>query len=205
MNKRLVLIICGASAVLVTLVLVFYFQFRGNFSAVSPQSDLTPTPVAEEMSTWTDPTEFTFEYPKSLSFNPHNEDQENYAHVELTSATHSGNLIVWVKDTTSDTIDAWVTAQKIKNSIDSTLGDLPAKKVIAASESSTLTLSTIRNGYLYQIEVNLKDSEFWNKTFDQVVTSFKFVSAEITGQPAAGSSGESGDDEGVSEEEEVIE
>lgn len=207
MNKKIALIISGISLVLVTLVLVFYLQFKTKFSAVSPVSQITPTPTVEEMSIWTDPAQFSFQYPRALALNPHNEDQTNYAHVELTSATHSGNLIVWVKDTTSDTIDNWILKEKIKNAIDSELASVSAKKVLTTNENNNITLSTIRNGYLYQIEVNPTNNDFWNKIFNQVTSTFKFVSSGVDVKQQTGSGGpnEQGLDEGTTEADEVIE
>lgn len=208
MNKKIAAIIIGASFVLVTLVLVFYLQARNKAVTVSPESTgIIPTAAVEELATWTDPSEFSFQYPKSLALNPHTEDETNYAHVELTSSSNSGNLIVWVKDTTADTIDAWAAQQKIKNAIDSTLDGVSAKKVLADGTENKITLSTLRSGYLYQIEVDAKDSDFWNKVFGQVVSTFKFSADEKSinskSSPAASDNSLSGDIE--SEGEEVIE
>lgn len=176
-NKKIALILSILSLALVTLVLISYLQYRIKFAAVSPIAEATPTPIPEEMSTWTDPAEFSFQYPKSLVLNPHNEDEDNYAHVELTSSLHPGNLIVWVKDTTADTIENWVGMGKIKNAIDSDLAGVPSKKVLTSGDSSKLTISAIQNGYLYQIEANLTDSDYWNKTLNSVISSFKFDSS----------------------------
>ena len=83
---------------------------------------------------------------------------------------------------------------------------LPAKKILTTEGNNKITLSTIRAGYLYQIEVDAVDNEFWNKVYDQVTSSFKFVSSESTNQQdAASSSVEDGVGDGSGEEEEVIE
>jgi len=205
MNRKWAVILCGVSAVIATAVLVFYLRSRSGV-LTSPVSDTIPTPTAaEELATWTDPAQFSFQYPKSLALNPHDEDQENYAHVELTSAIHAGNLIVWAKDTTAQTIDDWVSQQKIKNAIDSNLDNVPAKKVLTAGDVNKLIVSTIQGGYLYQIEVNLADNVFWNKILDTVVSTFKFTPAEGTKQEqGSNSSVEKGSDI-YSGDEEVIE
>lgn len=189
---------------MVTLVFVFYLQFKNNVGTISPVANVTPTAIEEELSTWSDPAEFSFQYPKSLDLNPHNEDQVNYAHVELTSVVHPGNVIVWVKDTTSETIDNWVIQQKIKNAIDTELAGTPAKKVLTADEKNKITLSAVNNGYLYQIEVNPVDAEYWNKIFSQVSSTFKFISSATNADQDVGIT-DQGSNEGVSEGEEVIE
>ena len=212
-SKKIALTLIILSFALVTLVLIFYLQYRSKFTAVSPLAQITPTPILEELSTWIDPADFSFRYPKSLSLNPHDEDQNNYAHVELTSATYPGSLIVWVKDTTAETIDGWIKQNKISNAIDSELANISAKKVLTAGEINKITLTAVNNGYLYQIEVNTSDlsaqtdKDFWNKVFSQITSTFKFLSSEKSPkkQPDAVDSVDQGADDSISEGEEVIE
>src|SRR3990167_11111285 len=76
-----------------------YYKYQSATKIAIPVDNTQPTPIPEEeLATWTDQSEFSFQYPKSLKLNPHDEDTENYAHVELTSSTYPGNLIIWVKD-----------------------------------------------------------------------------------------------------------
>lgn len=206
MNRKTVFIILGVSFVAVIIILVLYLKFKPN-AVTSPAAKNQPTPaVVEETTTWTDPAQFNFQYPKSLAINPHNEDQVNYAHVELTSATHSGNLIVWVKDTTADNIDNWTGQEKIKGAIDTNLANIPAKKVLTGGDTSKLTISAIQGGYLYQVEASLTDNEFWNKALNTVVSTFKFTASDsgtaqnITSDTSSGQGADT-----VSSEEEVIE
>ena len=51
-----------------------------------------------QLVVWDDPAGFTFEYPQDLKVDKHDEDKENYAHVELTSPGRQGRVIVWAKD-----------------------------------------------------------------------------------------------------------
>lgn len=156
-----------------------YYKYQA-VKVVTPVDNNQPTAVPQEtLATWVDPAEFEFQYPKSLNLNPHDEDKENYAHVELTSATSAGNLIVWVKDTSAADIETWVKQVKVKGAIDSALGGEPAKKVLTTDEGQKLTVTTIRDGYLYQIEMDAKDA-IWNKIFDTVASSFKFTTSEAS-------------------------
>lgn len=178
MNRKLLYIILGVSAILVSAVLVFFLKFKSS-TLTSPAATVQPTPIVyEEQETWKDPAQFSFQYPKTLSLNPHNEDEDNYAHVELTSATHSGNLIIWVKDTNVDTIEKWIDQEKLKNTIDTTLADVPAKKVLTTEETNTVTISAIQGGYLYQVEANLADADFWNQILEKVLLTFEFTPSE---------------------------
>jgi len=156
-----------------------YFAYRQFLApkVINPVANVQPTPLsAEELVEWIDQSEFSIKYPKSLKLDPHEEDQVNYAHLELTAAEKQGNLIVWVKDTNAEDIEDWIKKEKITSAIDSTLGGEPAKKVLSNETDQKLTLTTIRGGYLYQIEVNDKGENYWNKIFEIIAPSFTFVS-----------------------------
>ncbi|MBI5619617.1 hypothetical protein HY950_01530, partial [Candidatus Gottesmanbacteria bacterium] len=89
-----------------------YLWQRTNASKQKPVP-VVPAPAREEVATWTDPAGFTFQYPKALAADKHEEDQDNYAHVELTSKDHPGSIIVWAKDTTATDVNAWVKTEKL--------------------------------------------------------------------------------------------
>lgn len=161
-----------------------------------------------EMATWNDQSEFNIRYPVNLTINKHAEDNENYTHLEFTSATHSGNLIIWVKDSDYQDIDDWVKHNNISSSIDSALGEEKAKKFLISDNEHKVTVAAIRSGYLYLVEATLTDASFWNSVFDSVVKSFKFTSENTeVAKPEVKSGNDgtdiSGGDE--SEEEETIE
>lgn len=153
------------------------FAYRKNYLAGQKSSgvEIIPTTVIQQYETWIDQSEFEIQYPKELILNTHEEDQENYAHLEFTSPTHPGNLIVWAKDTTSENIDSWLKQNNITNVLDSFMGQEPAKKVFDQTNSQKILLSSIREGFLYQIEADLKDREYWSKIYDQISSSFIFT------------------------------
>lgn len=156
-----------------------YFAYQQFLApkVTSPVANIQPTPLPpEELAEWIDQSEFSIKYPKSLKLDPHKEDQVNYAHLELTAAEKAGNLIIWVKDTNAEDIEDWIKKEKITSAIDSTLGGEPAKKVLSGETDQKLTLTIIRDGYLYQIEVNDKGENYWNKIFEIISPSFTFVS-----------------------------
>lgn len=190
------------SFIAITAVLVIYLKVKNSTEVVSPMSGVQPTPTTvEELATWIDQSGFIFQYPKSLILNPHDEDKENYAHVELTSATHSGNIIVWAKDTTATDNSSWLKIAKVSSSIDTTLGGEAAKKVLNDQKS---LISDVHNGYLYQIEANLTDAPFWQKVYDTVSSSFAFT--ENNAATNIDNSGTISSEESTSDEgEEVIE
>lgn len=207
-NRRIVFILLGVTFVILTLVLLVYLRMR--FSAETAQNtQAIPTPAAvEDLATWTDQSGFTFQYPKSLILDIHDEDEENYAHLELTSATNSGSLVVWAKDTDHPDIEEWADQQEEKGFIDTKLGGEIAKKLLTRGETQKLITSTLYGGYLYQIEVDLEDLDYWNKVYDTVSSTFKFipVQAEEKSTKVTGNGNQEQDfGQEVYEEEEVIE
>lgn len=177
--KKVTFIILGLTVGLLTGLLIVSLTLFSQKKGKAVVIPVSPTPVVvEEKTTWNDQSGFSFQYPKSLTLNPHDEDKENYAHLELTSATHSGNLIIWAKDTTAATIADFVKIKKIEGAIDTTLGGETAKKVLDP-DTKQIIISTIKNGYLYQIEVNLTDSEYWNPIFNDISSSFKFNEEKV--------------------------
>ena len=105
---------------------IFFSQKKSQ--VIIPGEAVIPTPTpAVESTTWNDPAGFSFQYPKNLTVDNNEDDDANYAHVELTNAAHPGNIIVWV----SDLPKKWPPEGGM--SIDTTLGGLPAKKIVTTA------------------------------------------------------------------------
>lgn len=149
-----------------------------------------PTPVPVEQATWTDPAGFTFDYPKDVSVNPHEEDKDNYAHVELTHKDHPGRVIVWMKDLPAPTISG-------ASVLDTTLGGKPAKKILVSDPAKKLMIFAIDNDVYVSIEGELQDETYWTAVQNGIVDTFAF-----TGSPGASTTGGGG---ASVEEEEVLE
>lgn len=211
MSKKKIVLICGLVVIVIGGIAFVTFNLTRSEEILSPavSFQLTPTPVEEKLAFWKDQAEFSFQYPESLTLDPHDEDKDYYAHVELKSATYSGNLIIWVKDTFASDITDWERKEKINNAIDSTLDGEKAKKVLFTGESKKIITSSIYGGYLYQIELNPLDFEYWNKVYNQVIATFKFTMTEPVGSkiPVNGFEEEASESvsEGESFEEEFIE
>lgn len=205
MNRRNIIISITAFVVFIA-VLGIYLVIRQNkvVSPVTSPENISPTSVT--LATWIDQAEFSFKYPQDVSLDPHDEDTENYAHIELSKSSYPGSVTVWVKDTQSATIEDWAAKSKITNALDSSLDTEPAKKVLADDEVKRITLSAIHNGYLYQIEVDSSD-EYWKNIYDQVVASFVFTgNEENVGQTQGDTTNETAGDNDISyDEEEVLE
>ena len=176
----------------------FVYFFQKKSTVITPGESVAPTQTpAIELTTWTDEAGFSFQYPKDLSVNKHEEDPDNYAHVELTSKDHLGSIIVWVSDLPPGvtTLDSWI-KKKYSGAtvIDTTLGGEPAKKILISTPSAKLIVGAVSDGLLFYVEGTLTDKPYWQTVEDAIVKSFAF-----TPDPSASS----GQAESVDEEEVV--
>lgn len=160
-----------------------------------------PAPV--ESAKWSDPAGFSFDYPKDVSVNPHKEDQENYAHVELTHKAHPGRIIVWMKDLPAPDLAGWIKKEKRFSGasvLDTTLGSKPAKKILISSPNKMIVVGAIDVDVLVTVEGELVDSDYWSAVHQGIVDSFTFTGTEKSTAPA-----QSSDEGGSVDEEEVLE
>lgn len=186
---------------------LFFSQKKSQTSTSHVTEATSPTPVPFMLTTWTDAAGFSFQYPKDLTVNNHEDDNVNYAHVELTSATHPGSIIVWASDLPTGVTDvaSWVKKDASLSAgmvIDTTLGGEPAKKIIISSPTKTLTVGTVSEGLLFSVVGTLTDNEYWSRVHDTITGSFAFTPDTGSSAPASGSNAASGD-QGVDEEEVV--
>lgn len=141
-------------------------------------------PTVVPLLTWDDPAGFTFSYPEDLIIDKHDEDQENYAHVELTHSLHPGRIIVWVKDLPLSAkqiavtnLDEWLTSDSVLssgNAIDTTIGDKNAKKVLLKGSPEKAITGVVFDGVLWLIEGEFDDKEYWTSIYKSVSDSFLF-------------------------------
>ncbi len=159
-----------------------------------------------EMVTWDDPAGFSFQYPKEITINKHDEDMENYAHLELTVSSHTGRLIIWAKDTTYSDIATWIKKDvTLKDAvvIDTIIGGKPAKKIILTTPAKKLIAGTVDDQILFTIEAELAEGDlYWQKIYDSIVQSFTFTSTSGNDSTAESFVEDTGP---VVDEEEVLE
>jgi len=184
---------------------IFVLQKNSQTPVVSPEGNnaLTSTPMVQELLTWTDPAGFTFQYPKDVTVNKHDEDEVSYAHVELTHKDNPGVIIVWAKDTTAQDGAGWVKSEKSLRGgtvFDTSLGGIAGKKVLLTTPKKVVVSGIVDRGVVFYVEGTFDISDFWTKTYDTITASFSFS----TGEQSAASEGGAGTEESF-DEEEVIE
>lgn len=189
-----------------------YLVWVKNRSASAPASQeqtVSPTPIPTKLLSWNDPNGFSFQYPEGAVINKHDEDRENYAHLELTHPAHPGSIIVWGKDPAKGVSD---TASWIKNEkrfigaaiLDTELGGNPGKKVMLEGVTRMLVTGTVFDSIVWTVEAKLEDADYWTNTQSTIVNSFVFVApkASVTESVVQPSSAT---EETAADEEEIVE
>lgn len=183
----------------------FMIAGRKRLAPVPPVIAI-PTPSPVPLSTWKDPTGFTFQYPSDVSINPHDEDQENYAHLELTHKNHPGGIALWAKDIPSGITDStdWVKKEIQREdgtTIDTTLGGVAAKKILRGTPTNRIVTATLIDDMVIVLEGSFEKDEYWQKTYAMVVDSLSFPNLKKADESDVSSQADS--EESVDEEEVV--
>lgn len=162
----------------------YVWRVKGN-AKKTPRTQLplslTPTPVS--LLTWNDPNGFSFQYPEGLTINKHDEDKENYAHIEFTHPNHPGKLIVWGKDIPANVTDtaSWVKSDTrflVASTLDTEMGGQPAKKVMVAGNPQSLVVGTVYDRIVWSVEATLEEQEYWTSTLTSITNSFTFATSK---------------------------
>lgn len=202
---KLAIVLFGVTIIAVTTVLVYFLRVKPglktqSISITESAVRLSPSP---ELISWIDQADFRFDYPKDVTVNSHEEDKQNYAHVELSSSNHPGGVIVWVKDVVNNDIEKYLQKENVGNLIETTLGEEEAKKGISQTDTTKITIALIHDGYLYQVDGNLQDNSYWKGIFDQVISSFQFI--QPTQAPDTSNGTNASDDSETGSDVDVIE
>lgn len=212
MFRRFVLPVILGIILLIIPGILFYLVKTGdagekeNTDTVSVREDAESVHPVTKL--WDDQAGFTFRYPENLRINPHEEDMENYAHIEITDPEHSGNLIIWAKDASYSSLDEWIEDDPALNagtSVDTTLGDQPAKKIAVQTPEKMLITGTFFDGMLVILEARSAEGKYWQQIHQSISEDFTFKpipmeNGEIDDNPDAGT--------GITEEimeEEIVE
>ncbi|MBN1263115.1 MAG: hypothetical protein JW991_02035 [Candidatus Pacebacteria bacterium] len=165
----------------------------------------------EPVLSWEDPAGFVFTYPKSVLIDPHEEDQESYAHLDLSRLGQEGGVTILVQETDFTDIEDWAAEELSAGQIlNSRLDGRPAKK-IAYQDPKRLVTAIIDVDALVLIKLTPDEKGDWESIYQQVLSSFRFVPLEnevaegFAAPYDSGASGPVSNDRVIEEPEEVIE
>lgn len=197
MKKGIILGLIVGVVVLMVIFTVVASKRKDNGQKENSTVTMQPTREPVVMATWKDVVGFTFQYPQGMTIDKHDEDKENYAHVELIDASHPGNVIVWLKDlpkiknkTVTD-VSQWVENEPLFTGgtmLDTKLGDANGKKILVTSPERKVYVAVLYDDLLYLIEATSGTDGYWQEVFDAVTRSFVLhpvqASSTSSSQPA---------------------
>ena len=201
-------IVIGSIVLVGCVILAGIVIFRTKLISKTSEQTMSPavTVAPKELVLWEDPAGFSFTYPSELTVNKHDEDMQNYAHVELTNTGHTGNIIIWAKDTTYQSVDAWIKGDKTVNmapSVDTTLGGKEAKKIMVTGATKKMITGAIDVDVLVTVEVDMQtDEPYWTEIYSGIIQTFSFTAV---GDTAVMEDQTDTDGGGQVDEEEVLE
>jgi len=168
MNKTAILIIGGF---LVALIITVFLTQKPK-APISPAKDIinnaptTDSSLPAQLKTYTNPSGFSFQYPKSLLLTEKKiNDQSIYAWVELTDPQKKGSISIKLERSDLAKIDDWVGAGKMKKV---KLADLEGREFASGNKITTLALD--QGGILISITNDLS-----LLAYQQIVSSFIFI------------------------------
>jgi len=175
MNKKTRLIlICILGILCLGFIIWFLTKSNSSTPAISPLGNQSENNENQTLKTWEDPAGFKFNYPDKIVINNHPEDEENYAHLELTNATYPGRILIWMKDKTEKDLSTWLANQEGDfQSFDSELAGQSAKKLAFTTPKKMVT-AMFDQEVIILLEVYPED-EWWTKTYDQILNSFELI------------------------------
>jgi len=134
---------------------------------------------------WEDPAGIAFEYPDILVSNIHEEDQENYAHIEFTHDKYNGSIIIWASDAPTSSsesiierIDDWAENQTmfdISSALESSMAGLVAKKYRIQDKNNSEIIATLYDDIIWYVEAHFIDDSFWRPIYGNIVDSLEFI------------------------------
>lgn len=214
--KNKVLIIGGIVVFLLAGAVFAFLRMRSNQAGmVNPLADETEDGSSlgerdrgDNYLVWNDEGGFSFSYPESWLFDPHEQDVANYANIDISKTGTTGGIRILVTDSKYKTILDWTKKDNLvigASFMETTLGGYIAQKALL--KTGNIVVGAIDEGAIYTLELKPDESGYWEAEYNKLLASFKYVYP--TNYPKAASSGlgSTGGTSGdiIEEPEEVIE
>ncbi|HLC94569.1 MAG TPA: hypothetical protein VJH96_03305 [Patescibacteria group bacterium] len=217
MRKKIVIILIIVAFILAGISIYFFV------SSSNPQTkEETASPVGENetaqgeakqppstaLKEYTHEAGFTFSYPESLTIQEKQiRDEATYADITVSSGESSGEITIKAEDSKLKTAKEWITAKKIApmpEAIEKVeVADLNGEQFTTATQTITLVFD---QGILFSfILTNPDNDQTLGVGYKTITETFAFVEKETTEQTTSQSPTSEGEEDIISEEEEIIE
>ena len=175
MNKNKAIIV-SVVIVILTIVAAFYILS----SATTPKTPENQTPLAFEkqpskiLKEYVDDAGFSFKYPDDVGVSKIEvKDSITYSSLELTSTQAKGKIIIKVTDTKEKSVDDWFAKEGLKGDIkEIEIGEIAGYEV---NMNNKITTAFLDQNILFTIEVDAQSKNYWQSSYDTILSSFSFV------------------------------
>lgn len=157
-------------------------------TSLSPPSNTEKTIPSASLLTYSDPSGFTFSYPKELKVTPLSiNDNAVYADLEITSSQTQGKITLTAA-LTQKNINALVKGKtNIKNI---KLADLDAKQY--EENGKIITVAIDSGNILFTITADAAQKEQWRPAYNTLIATFAFIPPEEQNAPPSSSDSDDG-------------
>jgi len=175
MKKKIWLILLSVLGIIIIASGIWFLnKSKSSNSTISPLGNQSETSENQVLKVWEDPAGFKFSYPEEIAIDDHQEDEENYAHLELTTSAYPGRILIWMKDKIENKLEIWASNQEGDFQIlDSEIAGQSAKKLAFASPKKLVT-AFFDQEVIIILEV-YPENDWWLKTYDQIIDSFELI------------------------------
>ena len=188
-KKWMIIAILAVFLLIIGLFLSVYFGyldlawFGFDRKIQSPAGQAQPEEEEKiEAVVWEDPAGFIFSYNKLMEIKDNPEDEINYANLQLQMLDRSGEITIIVNDTDYADVDDWSENDEAAaggSALGTKTAGLEAKKISLPGNQKVITGFIDADKVLYLVGLDLgKDSSFWQKNYDLVLSSFELIPLE---------------------------
>lgn len=140
---------------------------------------------------YADPSGFSFSYPDDLSLTKNEAtDSATYADLKINSKEIDGSLNLKIQDTKLTSVEEWL-KERDKVSIEDNQIKWGSLNGQSLEDKNGIIFAAVDKGILFTMEVFYGDQrEFWQKVYDEILSSFSFNSQVQETNQTGGSSAE---------------
>jgi len=182
-NKNIFVVLLVILAILAVLGFVFKGKFLKPTSPSADKQDLGEKQKEEfsfKWQQWEDLAGFAFEYPKGVEIDDHPEDEENYAHLELTKADKKGRIGITVNDAEYTDVDEWLENDELLSqgsALETEIASMSGKK-IALENGREVAVFIDWDQVFYKIDSQAEGEDYWRQAYARILSSFKLIPLE---------------------------
>ena len=179
MDKNKAIVVSVVIAV-VTIITAFYILNSGK-TTLPVSSNTNQTLVALEkqpsknLKEYSDDAGFSFQYPDDVQVGKIEiKDSITYSNLELTSNQIKGKILIKVADTKLQSVNDWLEKDK---ALEEDIKEIKIGEILGGQlqTDNKILAAVINQNILFTIEVDAQSKNYWQSSYDTILSSFSFV------------------------------